>query len=148
MNAHKIRLVRESLARVVPIAETAAELFYHRLFELDPELRHLFRSEMKGQGQRLMHMVATAVHKLDDLESLVPVVRKLGIRHRIYGVEPSHYDTVGEALLWTLEQGLGEDFTHEVADAWAETYGLLSGVMQEAAYAGEQRAPELELIPA
>ena len=102
---------------------------------------------MKEQGRRLMHMVSTAVHHLDDLDALLPVVRKLGARHRVYGVEPSHYDTVGEALLWTLEQGLGDDFTPEAAEAWAETYGLLAGVMQEAAGATERRSPELQLSP-
>ncbi len=147
MNANKIKVVQESFAKVAPIAETAAELFYHRLFELDPKLRHLFQSDITEQGRRLMHMVATAIHRLDDLDALVPVVRQLGVRHKIYGVEPSHYDTVGEALLWTLEQGLGDDFTPEVAEAWAETYGLLSGVMQEATHTTEHSAPELALSP-
>ena len=148
MNTHNIRLVQESFAKVAPIAETAAELFYHRLFELDGNLRHLFHSDIKQQGQRLMHMVGTAVHHLDDLDTLVPVARKLGARHKIYGVEPSHYHSVGEALLWTLEQGLGDDFTPEVADAWATTYGLLAGVMQEAADAADHHASGLQLSPA
>ena len=149
MNTHKIRLVQESFAKVTPIAETAAELFYHRLFELDGSLRHLFHSsDMKEQGQRLMHMISTAVHHLDDLDFLVPVVRKLGARHHVYGVQPSHYDTVGEALLWTLEQGLGDDFTPDVAEAWAHAYGLLAGVMLDEAGATAVPAAQPELSPA
>ncbi len=143
MNAAQIELVQESFAKIAPIADTAAELFYQRLFELDDELQHLFDSDFEEQGRRLMKMVSAAVAGLDDLESLVPVVERLGVRHRVYGVQPSHFDTVGSALMWTLEQGLGEHFTPEVADAWANTYGLLSGVMQEAA--GYDPEPDAEL---
>ena len=133
MNSADINLIRSSFAKVVPIADTAAGLFYDRLFELDEGLRPLFHSDLERQGRLLMQMIATAVDNLDDLERLVPLVQKLGERHRLYGVEPGHYDTVGAALLWTLEQGLGEHYTSDVAQAWCNAYGLLSGVMQDAA---------------
>lgn len=133
MNNHQIGLVRESFTKVEPIADAAGELFYSRLFELDESLRSLFSSDIKPQSKRLMDVLGTAVHHLHDLDTLVPVVQKLGHRHRAYGVEPEHFETVGEALLWTLEQGLGEHYTPEVADAWSTAYSLLAGVMQEAA---------------
>ena len=133
MNDFDIRLVQESFTKVEPIADTAAELFYDRLFELDGDLQPLFHSDLEEQGRLLMKMVGTAVDHLTDLDTLVPIVQRLGARHRVYGVEPSHYDTVGQALLWTLEQGLGDHFTPDVASAWASAYGLLSSVMMEAA---------------
>ena len=108
MKADHIALVQDSFAKVVPIADTAAALFYQRLFELDEDLRPMFHPDMDQQRRLLMKMIAIAVERLDDLDSLVPVVQNLGQRHRGYGVEPSHYDSVGDALLWTLEQGLGE----------------------------------------
>ncbi|HSD95640.1 MAG TPA: globin family protein [Sulfuricaulis sp.] len=128
------KLVQSSFAKVAPIAGTAAELFYSKLFALDPALKPLFKGDMKEQGRKLMRMIATAVNGLDRLEALVPAVQDLGQRHVAYGVTASHYDTVGEALLWTLERGLGPDFTSEVKDAWATVYGLLAQVMKDAAY--------------
>ena len=134
MTPEQISLVQDSFNKVVPISDTAAELFYARLFELDPRLKRLFRGDMSTQGRRLMTMISAAVHGLDDLESIVPAVRSLGIRHVAYGVEPEHYETVGAALLWTLQQGLGDDFTEDAREAWAAVYGQLSSTMIEAAY--------------
>lgn len=128
------KLVQSSFAKVAPIAGTAAELFYSKLFALDPALKPLFKGDMKEQGRKLMRMIATAVNGLDRLEALVPAVQDLGQRHVAYGVTAAHYDTVGEALLWTLERGLGPDFTPDVKDAWATVYGLLAQVMKDAAY--------------
>jgi hemoglobin-like flavoprotein len=130
MTPHQIDLVQKSFADVKPIAKAAAELFYQRLFALDPSLRTMFKGEMGKQGQMLMSMIGAAVGGLRDLETLSPVVRQLGARHVGYGVRDEHYDTVGRALLWTLEQGLGDDFTPDVHDAWSAAYGLLAGVMQ------------------
>ena len=139
MNTADITLIRSSFTKVAPIADVAAGLFYDRLFELDENLRPLFHSDLEKQGRLLMQMISTAVDHLDDLEKLVPLVQKLGERHKIYGVEPGHYDTVGAALLWTLEQGLGEHYTPDVERAWTNAYGLLSGVMQDAAgYDGDR----------
>jgi hemoglobin-like flavoprotein len=130
MTPHQIDLVQRTFAQVKPIAPAAAELFYARLFTLDPSLRPMFRSDMSKQGQMLMSMIGAAVNGLSNLEKLAPVVRQLGARHAGYGVQAEHYDTVGDALLWTLEQGLGDAFTPEVSDAWAAAYGLLAEVMQ------------------
>ena len=133
MTPEQAVLVKSSWAKVVPIADTAAELFYGKLFELDPALRPLFKGDMKEQGAKLMKMINTAVNGLERLEAIVPAVQDLGARHVGYGVKPVHYDTVGVALLWTLEQGLGEGFTPEVKDAWAEVYGVLASTMKDAA---------------
>lgn len=130
-------LVQDSFAKVVPISEIAAQLFYARLFALDPSLDLLFRGDMTEQGRKLMRTLAVAVNGLDNLEQLVPTVQALARRHVDYGVEPRHYDTVGAALLWTLEQGLGAAFTEEVRDAWASVYTLLAETMKEAAYGAE-----------
>jgi len=131
-------LVQDSFEKVRPIAEVAAALFYERLFTLDPSLRALFRGDQKEQGRKLMQMIAVAVKGLDNLEQLVPAVEELGRRHSGYGVRNEHYDTVGAALLWTLEAGLGPDFTEEVKEAWTGVYALLAGVMQGGSGKGER----------
>ncbi|CAN5766391.1 hypothetical protein BH11GEM2_BH11GEM2_10810 [soil metagenome] len=119
---------------VLPIADQAATLFYGRLFELDPSLRSLFTStDMAEQRKKLMQMITVAVRGLDHLDQIVPAVQALGRRHGGYGVTDSHYDTVGAALLWTLEQGLGDAYTPAVHEAWATTYGTLASVMKSAA---------------
>jgi len=126
-------LVQDSFATIAPIADDAAVLFYQRLFELDPSLEPMFRGNMAEQRKKLMQMLTAAVKGLDRLDQLVPVVENLGRRHAGYGVTDAHYDTVGSALLWTLEMGLGRAFTTEVKDAWATVYGLLATTMKEAA---------------
>ena len=131
MTPSQISLVQESFDAVP--AEIAAELFYARLFELDPSLRPLFKGDMTAQGRKLMDMIAAAVQGLNDLETIVPAVQDLGVRHAGYGVTPDHYDTVGSALLWTLEKGLGAQFTDDVRDAWTAAYILLSTTMIDAA---------------
>ena len=127
------RLVQETFATIAPIADDAAALFYRRLFDLDPSLRRMFKDDMSEQRKRLMQMIAVAVRGLDRLEELVPAVRDLGRRHAAYGVEDRHYETVGSALLWTLEKGLGSAFTPEAKEAWATVYGILATTMREAA---------------
>jgi hemoglobin-like flavoprotein len=138
MTPEQILLVQRSFAQVAPIAETAARLFYQRLFELDPSLRPMFRGPIDEQGRKLMTMLTVVVNGLTRLENLVPAVQKLGRRHAGYGVQAEHYGTVAAALLWTLEQGLGERYTPEVAAAWTAAYTLLATTMQAAA-AEEQR---------
>jgi hemoglobin-like flavoprotein len=133
LTVHQKTLVQESFAIVAPIADDAAALFYRRLFELDPSLERMFRGDMAEQRRKLMQMLTAAVKGLDRLDQLVPVVQDLGRRHATYGVEDRHYDTVGAALLWTLEKGLGKAFTPETKEAWATVYGILSTTMQEAA---------------
>ena len=134
MTADEIALVRDSFAKVVPIAETAAGLFYGRLFETTPEVKPLFRGDMTEQGRKLMATLAVVVKGLDNLPAIVPVAEALARRHVDYGVLPEHYASVGVALLWTLGQGLGEAFTPEVEAAWTQAYTTLSGVMVAAAY--------------
>ena len=128
-------LVRDSFAKVVPIAPQAAAMFYARLFELDPGLKPLFKGDMNEQGRKLMAMIGTAVANLDKLETIVPAVQDLGRRHAGYGVPLSSYDTVAAALLWTLGQGLGDGFTPEVKAAWTEAYTILATTMKDAAAA-------------
>jgi hemoglobin-like flavoprotein len=135
MTPEQAVLVKDSWAMVVPISAKAAELFYGKLFEMDPDLKPLFKGDMKEQGAKLMKMINTAVNGLDRLEAIVPAVQMLGKRHVAYGVTDEHYDTVGGALLWTLEAGLGEAFTPAVRDAWATVYGVLATTMKEAAAA-------------
>jgi nitric oxide dioxygenase len=132
MTPQQIALVRASFAKVVPIKEEAAALFYARLFAIDPSTRPLFRGDMKSQGVKLMAAIAAVVKALDRIDTMLDDLRGLARRHDRYGVREEHYASVGTALLWTLEQGLGFDFTPEVRDAWATAYGLLSSVMIEA----------------
>jgi hemoglobin-like flavoprotein len=134
MNPQKIALVRGSWQQVLPIKETAAGLFYGRLFELDPSLRPMFKGDLVEQGRKLMTMINMVVASLDNLGPLLERIEDLGRRHVDYGVTEAHYDTVGSALLWTLEKGLGAHFTPAVRDAWSEAYGALAGVMKQAAY--------------
>ena len=136
------QLIRTSWAAVEPIADDAATLFYSRLFELDPSLEKLFRhADMPKQRKVLMQTLAVVVANIDRLDQVIPAVQALGRRHAGYGVEVEHYATVGSALLWTLEQGLGDTFSDEVAYAWADAYRRLSSVMIEAAQQVEEPAP-------
>jgi hemoglobin-like flavoprotein len=128
------RLVRESWARFEPVAEQSAAYFYAKLFELDPEAERLFaRTDMDAQGKKVMRMFAEIVRTLDQPEALVAELADLGRRHVHYGVRDSQYDSVGTALLWTLERGLGPAFTPEMRNAWTEAYLLLSIVLRRAA---------------
>ena len=130
MTPKQIRIVQASFAQVAPIADVAADLFYARLFELDPQLRLLFKSDMKRQGAMLMSMLASAVRSLENPEPLVPVLKSLGRRHVTYGVSDAHYATVGQALLDTLAHAMGPAFDDETRAAWASAYDLLSSVMR------------------
>jgi len=129
MNTLQKELVQTSFAQVRPIAEAAAALFYRRLFELDPALRPLFKGEMEEQGRKLMDMLGLAVKGLDRPEALLPALATMGRRHAGYGVKEQDYETVGEALLWTLEQGLGPGFTPEIREAWTVLYKLVADTM-------------------
>jgi hemoglobin-like flavoprotein len=134
MTPEQVELVQSSWARVTPIAETAADLFYARLFEIAPEVKPYFKGDMKEQGKKLMAMINTAVNSLTNIEVVVPAIREMAIRHVDYGVKPEDYDSVGTALIWTLEQGLGDAFTPEVKQAWTDVYGLVASTMKDAAY--------------
>ncbi len=134
MNAEQIAAVQRSFEAVKPIAPQAAALFYGRLFEIAPETEPLFKADMAEQGRKLMTTLGMVVTSLDRLETVLPAVRQLAVKHVQWGVRPDHYEPVGNALLWTLEQGLGPAFTPEVRQSWVAAYGALSGVMVEAAY--------------
>lgn len=134
MTPQQISVIQSNWASVVPIQDTAAGLFYQRLFALDPSVRPMFKGDMVSQGQKLMKALGFIVNSLTRLDELVPVAQDMARRHVGYGVKAEHYDTVGAALLWTLEQGLGPAFTDEAKAAWTTAYGTLAGVMKEAAY--------------
>lgn len=135
MTPEKIALVQGSWEKVKPISEKAAELFYGKLFELNPDFKELFPNDMVEQGRKLMAMINTAVNSLNNLDAVVPAVEAMGKRHVGYGVKDEDYDVVGEALLWTLGAGLGDAFTDDVKQAWTDTYVLLATTMKNAAAA-------------
>lgn len=133
MNQTEIAIVQSTWAEVKPIAGDAAKLFYRRLFELDPEIRHLFVRDPEDQGRRLMAMLDFAISRLDRVEMIVATLEQLGLRHVGYGVRDEHYDVVGAALLWTLEAGLGARFDREAKAAWSSAYQLLADTMRAGA---------------
>jgi hemoglobin-like flavoprotein len=135
MNLIQKALVQTSFAQVRPIADAAAALFYRRLFELDPKLRPLFKGDMEEQGRKLMEMLGLAVKGLDRPETLLPALAALGRRHASYGVNERDYETVGAALIWTLEQGLGSSFTPDIREAWSALYRFVADTMREGAVA-------------
>ena len=133
MTPRQVELVQGSFASVVSIADAAAEIFYNRLFELDPSLRSMFKSDMKAQGKKLMDSLKMVVGNLRNLDRIIPGVKAMAVRHTSYGVKNEHYATVGTALIDTLEKGLGDAFTTEVREAWLAAYTALSTTMQAAA---------------
>ena len=130
MTPLQLQLVQDSWEKVVPIADTAADLFYNRLFEIAPHTRQLFSGDIAEQGKKLMSILTTVVRGLQNLSALEETVWQLGRRHTLYNVKDEDYQPVAEALLWTLGQGLGDDFTEEVKAAWVEAYTILATVMQ------------------
>ena len=139
MTPHQVDLVQSSFAKVAPIADAAAAMFYARLFEIEPEVKPLFHGDMAEQRRKLMTTLGVVVNGLKNLDAVLPQARALAVKHVGYGVKAAHYAPVGEALIWTLDRGLGADFTSEVRSAWLAAYGALSGVMIAEAY-GEQDA--------
>jgi len=137
----QVALVQSSFAHVLPIADAAGMMFYERIFTLAPEARALFGDDIALQASRTMGAVKTAVDGLDDIDQVAPFLLRLGARHVRYGVRPEHFDLVGGALLWTLEQGLGDLFTDDVREAWTAAYGVIAGTMRTGM---EQAAAKLE----
>jgi hemoglobin-like flavoprotein len=135
MTGEEITLVQTTFSKVLHISDTAADLFYNRLFELDPSTRPLFPADITEQKKKLMNTLKTVVFSLRQLDTIVPAIRDLGQRHARYKVEDRHYETVGAALLWALEQGLGKDWTSEVKSAWISAYTLVAQTMKDAAAA-------------
>jgi len=140
MTPEQIADVRSSFAAIRPISAKAAALFYTRLFQLDPSLRPMFTRDLQEQGRMLMQVLGVAVASLDRIQTLIPTLHDLGRRHAGYGVRDENYDIVAEALLWTLEQGLGPKFTPQVRDAWTTTYAVLARAMQHGAAANAKAA--------
>src|SRR6476646_1111665 len=140
MTPEQIALVQQSFSKVAPISEAASKLFYDRLFEVAPSVKAMFPADMTEQRKKLMGMLAAVVNGLTNLESILPAASALAKRHVGYGAKPEHYPVVGGALLWTLEKGLGEAWTPDVADAWTAAYGTLSGYLISEAYGGAQAA--------
>ncbi|SHN63905.1 globin family protein [Bradyrhizobium erythrophlei] len=140
MTPDQVKLVQQSFSKVVPIADQAAILFYDRLFEIAPQVKAMFPADMTEQRKKLIAMLAAVVNGLGDLPSILPAASALAKRHVAYGAKAAHYPVVGAALLWTLEKGLGEAWTPDVAAAWTTAYGTLSGFMISEAYGSAQAA--------
>jgi nitric oxide dioxygenase len=140
MTPDQVKLVQQSFAKVAPISEQAAELFYGRLFEVAPTVRAMFPDDMTEQRKKLMATLAVVVNGLTNLEAVLPAASALAKRHVGYGAKAEHYPVVGGALLWTLEKGLGDAWTPETASAWTAAYGALSGYMISEAYGTAQAA--------
>ena len=140
MTPAQVTVIQDSFAKVVPISEQAAAMFYGRLFEIAPEVKPLFRGDMTEQGRKLMATLAVVVSGLGDLAAILPAASALARRHVDFGVKPAHYAPVGAALLWTLERGLGPHWTPALADAWAAAYATLSDFMIAEAYGRPQAA--------
>jgi hemoglobin-like flavoprotein len=134
MTPDQVKAIQDSFAKVVPISEQAAALFYGRLFEIAPEVKPLFRGDIEEQGRKLMAMLAAVVNGLGNLETVLPAASALAKRHIDYGVKAADYAPVGAALLWTLQRGLGSQWTPELAAAWTEAYTVLSEFMISEAY--------------
>jgi hemoglobin-like flavoprotein len=140
MTPSQVELVQKSFSKVAPISEQAAALFYGRLFEIAPEVKPMFPGDMKEQGKKLMGTLAVVVGGLTRLETILPAASALAKKHVAYGVKATHYTPVGAALLWTLEKGLGPDWTPELATAWTTAYTTLSGYMISEAYGADAAA--------
>jgi hemoglobin-like flavoprotein len=140
MTPDQVQLVQQSFSKVAPISEQASVIFYDRLFEVAPTVRALFPDDMKEQRKKLMATLAVVVNGLSNIESVLPAASALAKRHVNYGARPEHYPVVGGALLFTLEKGLGADWTPELAAAWTAAYGTLSTYMITEAYGGSGAA--------
>ena len=140
MTPKDIELVQSSFAKIAPIDDETGARFYERVFEIAPEVRPLFRGDMDEQARMFMSMLTVALNGLDAFDSLKPALRELAIRHAGYGVKAEHYAPFGVALIWVVEQSLGDDFTDEVRSAWVAVYDALSGVMIGAAQASGSAA--------
>lgn len=140
MTPDQVKLVQQSFSKVAPIADQAAILFYDRLFEVAPQVKAMFPADLTEQRKKLMATLAVVVNGLSDLPSILPAASALAKRHVAYGAKPAHYPVVGAALLWTLEKGLGDGWTPDVANAWTTAYGTLSGFMISEAYGSPQAA--------
>lgn len=134
LTPQQVEVLQSSFRILEPLGATAANLFYRRLFELDPSVVPLFKGDINEQGRKFMQVLAVAVGGMSSLPTLAPVIRQLGARHAVYGVQPQHYESVREALLWALARVLQDAYTEEVRTTWVTAYAALAGVMKEAAW--------------
>lgn len=134
MTEQQLKLIQDSWLKIMPNSSETGHKFYSRLFEINPDLQHLFTGDMHDQVNKLMAMINLAVSSLTNLESMIPTIQALGKYHVSFGVKEEYYDNVGEALIWTLADGFGDEFTDDLRDAWTEVYTTLSSVMKDAAY--------------
>ena len=140
MTPEQVKLVQDSFAKVAPISDVAASMFYERLFEIAPDVKAMFPADMTDQRKKLMATLAVVVNGLTQLDTILPTASALAKKHVGYGVKPTHYTPVGTALLWTLEKGLGTAWTPPTAEAWTAAYTTLSGFMISEAYDPPQAA--------
>lgn len=144
MTPKQITTIRDSWAKVKPIAPQAAQIFYDTLFEINPDVKPLFPSDVTEQGKKLMAMLDTAIGLLDKPDKLIPALQDLGKKHVAYGVKDSHYNDVGAALLKTLEIGLEKEFTATVKRAWTAMYKEVSSTMIEASHTSTNTTKDKE----
>jgi hemoglobin-like flavoprotein len=140
MTPDQVKLVQQTFSQVAPISDQAATFFYNRLFEIAPQVKSMFPTDLTEQRKKLMATLAVVVNGLSDLPSILPAASALAKRHAAYGAKPEHYPVVGSALLWTLEKGLGAGWTPDVASVWTTAYSTLSGFMISEAYGTSQAA--------
>lgn len=140
MTHEQINLIQQNFNSIAPRAEDVATVFYNRLFAMKPTLRLLFPADLTEQKKKLMTTLALTIKSLGEADKLIPVLENLGRKHALYGVRKEHYDIVGTALLLTLRDALGKEFTAEARDAWAQMYDFVAGTMKRAAH-------QLELEP-
>lgn len=129
MTHQQIQLVQSSWERVKPAAKQAGLLFYTKLFDAAPQVRHLFKPDISEQANKLVTILGYVVSKLNRMDELLPEVQQLGIRHHQYGAQPTDYEVVGQCLMETLKEGLGNQWTPEVQNAWITAYHTLKNVM-------------------
>jgi methyl-accepting chemotaxis protein len=140
MTKEQIILVQQSWSKVLPIAKEAGHLFYQKLFAAAPGVRHLFKPDISEQANKLVMMLGYIVAKLPQMDELLPDVQRLGEKHAAYGAEPAHYEVVGQCLIATLQEGLGDEWKPEVQDAWLTAYNTLKNVMIVAQTAAAKNA--------
>ena len=134
LTVQQTTIVQSSFRSVLPMSSSPGELFYKRLFEIDPAIAPLFKRGMKEQSEQFMRVLALAVGGLSSISTLAPMVKQLGARHAGYGVKPEHYDAFRRALLWMLAAILQDAYTEEVREAWSTAYSMIAGIMKEAAW--------------
>jgi len=129
----EIEAVQRTFEMIIPIADTFALMFYNRFFNKEKEARQLFQSDMSGQREKVMEMLALAVRSLDVPEEIIQELGALGLRHVTYRVQPGHYTSMNEAIIWALAESLGDQFTDSMRQAWEKALAAMTNIMLAAA---------------